>query len=190
MDPPLCDDIRSRLDRYAEAVRVTREHAAERSSFGRYRAGAPYFEQYPVRASLASGAAGNGTLLQEFWDTYERITRELETPACAKSRAYREELYRDLVAYVEAYRTAICCSGLGMGGPEDLAPPSIRDDIGILLLELRHEFPVDALEQEVALLDSALGGVPGPGEQSPEVSPRQGQQYGNLSRKKGQAGSR
>jgi len=190
MDSLICDDIRSRLNRYAEAVKETREHAAERSSFGRYRAGAPYFEQYPLRASLACRPGDNGALLQEFWDTYERITRELETPACAKSRAYREELYRDLVAYVEVYRTAICCSGLGMGGPENLAPPTLRDDIGILLLELKREYPLESLEQEIAFLDSALGGIPGPEEQSPEVSPRQGQQYGNISRKKEQAGSR
>lgn len=190
MDLHNCEDIRSRLDRYADAVRETREHAAERSSFGRYRAGAPYFEQYPLRAALAGVAHGNGKLLQEYWGTYERITQELESPSYAEDRAYREELYRDLVAYVDVYQSAVCCSGLGMGDHEEIAPAAIRDDIGILLLELKGEFPRDALEQEVSLLDLAQGGNPRTGGQSPETSFPRDQPSGIPCRKKEQAGSR
>jgi len=191
MDPRVCDDIRSRLCRYAEVVEETRVHAAERSSFGRYRAGAPYFEQYPLRAALACGAAGNGEFLREFWDTYERITRELEAPAYAKSSAFREELYRDLIAYVEVYRTAVCCSGLGMGRPEDLASPALRDDIGVLLLELKSEFSLDGLEEEVAFLDLAASGITGTGCPLPETPSCEGrQQSGCFPTRKEPAGSR
>ena len=75
MDTTTTDDIRHRLHRYDTAVQETRDHALERSSFGRYRAGAPYFEQYPLREILASfrgDAALTGSLAE-----YDRITRDL-----------------------------------------------------------------------------------------------------------------
>ncbi len=143
-----------RLHRYDAAVQETRDHAPERSSFGRYRAGAPYFEQYPLREVLASflgDAALTGALAE-----YDRITRDLRSLERQGGRAYREELCRDLSAYVEAYRTLLCYHELGMcdeGGSADL---SIRDEIAILLLELRRDFSLADIEQEVALLDDAL----------------------------------
>lgn len=152
---PVHDDIRSRLIRYGVAVSETRSHARERSSFGRYRAGAPYFEQYSLRA--ASGVA----LPEEFRKEYDLITREFAAPDLEGSRAYREELYRDLVSYIEVYRTAISFHGMGMGSITDLIPPLLRQEIGILLCELKKDFSLGDLEYEVGELDAALRAVDG-----------------------------
>lgn len=155
MDPKVCDDIRSRLRRYGDAVRETKEHASERSSFGRYRAGAPYFEQYPLRELLMSGNGWDPVFLQEARDRYDRITRELSGPSLGGSRAYREELCRDLHACVELYRTSICFNELGMDGFKETAYPSLRDEIGILIGELGEDFPLANLICEVSALDAA-----------------------------------
>jgi hypothetical protein len=71
-------------------------------------------------------------------------------------RTFREELFRDLSAYVEAYRTLLCYHELGMCGVEGNADLSIRDEIAILLLELRRDFSLSDIEREVTLLDDAL----------------------------------
>lgn len=153
MDITTTDDIRHRLHRYETAVQETRDHARKRSSFGRYRAGAPYFEQYPLREVLSSfkgDAALTGALAG-----YERITRELEAMERAGGQAYREELFRDLSAYTEAYRTMLCYHEMGMDCPEDITDLRIRDMIGILLRELRKDFSLDDIEQEISLLDES-----------------------------------
>jgi hypothetical protein len=154
MDTTTSDDILNRLHRYDTAVQETRDHAPERSNFGRYRAGAPYFEQYPLREVLApflGDAALTGALAE-----YDRITRDLRSLERLGGRAYREELCRDLSAYVEAYRTLLCYHELGMCNDRGSADLSIRDEIAILLLELRRDFPLADIEREVALLDDAL----------------------------------
>jgi hypothetical protein len=153
MDITPTDDIRHRLHRYDMAVQEICEHAQKRSSFGQYRAGAPYFEQYPLREVLTSFEGD--TALTGALDEYERITRELETVEHAGGRAYREELFRDLCAYTEAYRTMLCYHEMGMDCPEEITDIRIRDMIGILLLELKKDFSLAGIEQEVALLDEA-----------------------------------
>ncbi|MFA6364182.1 hypothetical protein [Methanoregula sp.] len=153
MDITTNDDIRHRLHRYDRAVQETRDHTFERSSFGRYRAGAPYFEQYPLREALThfkGDVALTGTLAE-----YKRITRELEAVERAGGRACREELFRDLCAYTEAYRTMLCYHEMGMDCPEEFTDLRIRDMIGILLLELKKDFSLAGIEQEVSLLDEA-----------------------------------
>ena len=155
MDPKVCDEIRSRLRRYGDAVRETKEHASERSCFGRYRAGAPYFEQYPLRELLVSGNGCDPAFLEGARDRYDRITRELSGPLLGGSRAYREELCRDLQTCVELYRTSICCNELGMDGFKETAYPSLRDEIGLLIGELGDDFPLADLICEVNALDAA-----------------------------------
>jgi len=157
MDTTAIYDIRHRLHRYDTAVQETRDHALERSSFGRYRAGAPYFAQYPLREVLAS-FKGDAALTEALAE-YDRIARELKIVERTGGRAYREELFRDLTAYTEAYRTLLCYHELGMcdeGGSADLL---IRDEIAILLLELRRDFLLTDIEREVILLDDALRNI-------------------------------
>jgi hypothetical protein len=157
MDITTTDDIRHRLHCYDMAVQEIHDHAPERCSFGRYRAGAPYFEQYPLREVLASfkGDAALTPAQVEF----ERITHELETVERAGGRAYREELFRDLSAYTEAYRTMLCYHEMGMDCAGEIADLWIRDEIGILLLELRKDFSLTDIEQEVRLLDEAYRNI-------------------------------
>jgi hypothetical protein len=190
------NDIRSRLHRYGTAVSETRSHAGERSSFGRYRAGAPYFEQYPLRAALREAVATGVTLPEEFCKEYDRTTQELAAPDLEGSRAYREELYRDLVSCIEVYRTAISFHELGTGSLSDLVPPSLRQEIGILLCELKKDFSLGDLECEVGMLDAALRSdgsevQPGTGDMaSAEGYPDAVAGYPVLVRKKGRAGAR
>lgn len=196
MESQKYDDIRFLLHRYGTAVSETRSHARERNSFGRYRAGAPYFEQYPLRAAFGEAVTAGMTLPEEFHREYDLITRELAAPDLEGSRAYREELYRDLVSYIEVYRTAVSFHELGMGSLSDLAPPSLRQEIGILLCELKKDFSLGDLECEVGMLDAALRSdgsevQPGTGDMaSAEGYPDAVAGYPVLVRKKGRAGAR
>jgi hypothetical protein len=198
MDTTTPDDIRHRLHRYDKAVQETRDHALKRSSFGRYRAGAPYFEQYPLRevmASMRGDAALTGALAE-----YERITRELEAVEHAGGRAYREELFHDLSVYTEAYRTMLCYHELGMYGTGGITDLRIRDEIGILLQELQKDFSLTDIEQEIALLDEALRNIRTaertgtPGQDTPKSangpSDPLWQQYPHSLRQKERAGFR
>ena len=127
----------------------------ERSSFGRYRAGAPYFAQYPLREVLASfkgDAALTGALAE-----YDRITRNLESLERREGQAYREELYHDLSMYTEAYRTLLCYHEMGMYGAGGLTDFRIREEIGILLLELQRDFSLTDIEQELPSLTRRSG---------------------------------
>src|SRR5208337_2969229 len=136
MDTTTTDDITHRLGRYVTAVQETRDHASERSSFGRYRAGAPYFEQHSLRAALAS-YGGDTALTGALPDEYERINTELDALERDGGRVYREELFRDLSAYTEAYRTMLCYHELGMCDAGEIANHPLRGEIGILLVELQ-----------------------------------------------------
>jgi hypothetical protein len=153
MDKPTDEDIRHRLHRYDRAVQETRDHASEFSSFGRYRAGAPYFEQYPLRELLSF--AGSNATFTEALALYGRITRELEAVERTGGRAYREELFCDLSRYTEAYRSLLCYHELGMHGTGGFTGCGVREEIGILLLELRKDFSLADIEREVAHLDEA-----------------------------------
>jgi len=161
MDPTIRDDIRSRLCRYGMAVREAREHPRERSSFGRYRAGAPYFERYALRAAFDATAASGTVVPEELREEYDRVTRDLASPGCGGSRAYRDELWHDLVAYTEVYRSAICCRELGMGDICTQAGPELRAEIGILLTELEGEYPLADLSIEISHLDAMLAAIRG-----------------------------
>ncbi|MEN6396783.1 MAG: hypothetical protein ABFC78_09905 [Methanoregula sp.] len=154
METPTTDDIWSRLHRYETAVQETRDHVSECSSFGRYRVGAPYFEQYPLRAALDS-VEEDGVITGALAE-YERITRELESFASTRGQAFREELCCDLLAYTEAYRTMLCYHELGMDCDGEITDSRIREEIGILLWELRNDFPTDDIEWEISLLDNAF----------------------------------
>lgn len=153
---PVHEDLRSRLQRYDTAVQEIREHPKERSSFGRYRAGAPYFEQYALRAAFGAYSSSGRAVPKEVKVEYDRITRELEAPDIGDSRTYRDELYRDLVSSIEVYRTAICLREMGRGRISELAPQCLRQEIGFLLCELREDFSLGDLEGEVRDLDAAL----------------------------------
>jgi hypothetical protein len=192
MDVTTTNDIRHRLHRYDMAVQETRDHAPERSSFGQYRAGAPYFEQYPLRAALDidDDASCDAVILREYWEEYDRITQDLENFERAAGRAYREELYKDLTVYAEMHRTAICCHELGMGDMNEIASPSLRVDIGILIWELHLEFPLADLEYEVTLLDTALRHICEAERSAPTVLPVPWQQYSRSRIKKERAGAR
>jgi hypothetical protein len=196
MDPTLRDDIRSRLQRYDRAVQAAGDPLKDRSSFGRYRAGDPYFEQYALRVAFDIAAASGAAVPEEFRKEYDKITRELASPACGGSRAYREELCRDLHAYVEVYRTVLCCQELGMGDVRTQTGPLFRAEIGILLAELAGEFPLADLAREVQYLDAALAAIheAGPARTAGDLldagvpDPVSGSRI--LQRKKGQAGAR
>lgn len=152
MDEMLIDNIRNRLERYGIAIRETRDHATELTSFGRYRAGAPYFAKYPLHGML-DFAVNDDPSLTLLNREYERITRELKHLEEVGGRAYREELYRDLIAYTEAYRTLLCFQDLCVYETGSVQLPTLRDEIGILILELRRDFSLTGIEREIAYLD-------------------------------------
>jgi len=201
METPTIDDIWNRLHRYETAVHETRDHLSECSSFGRYRIGSPYFEQYPLRAALDTfkdDVRITGALAE-----YERITRELEFFESKGGKACRERLYCDLLAYTEAYRTMLCYHEFGMDYEGGITDSPIREEIGILLWELRKDFPTDDIEREISYLDTifrtireverteyaVISGTDTPGGATGSSDPPW-QQYPSSRRQKEQAGFR
>ncbi len=194
MDKTLFDDIRHRMHQYRTAIREIRDHASERSSLGMYRAGAPYFIQYPLRDILAS-AQGDDPHLETFRAEYDTITRDLKTLESEGGRAYREELFRELNSCTEAYRTRICFYEMSMGENGCSLDFSIREEIGILLLELRRDFPLTDLEREIAYLDDTLEKIcmavnESPDKQSVDKSHTDWQKFCGHSHQKETAGLR
>jgi len=174
MDTLATDNIASRLRRFATAVEETRTHAGERSAFGRYRAGAPYFALYPLRSLMFSGETVSRVFPQHR-EEFGRIIRELAALEEEGGRAYRGELFRDLSAYTEAYRTLLCYQELGLCSPAAIAQDPLREEIAILLAELAGEFPLDDIRALVASLDETfciLHGLGGAG--APRTDPTGG----------------
>lgn len=155
MDTVTPDDITCRLRHFATAVKETRTHAAERSAFGRYRAGAPYFALYPLRRLMASGET-EARCSPEHHAEFGRISRDLAALEEESGSAYRKELFSDLFVYTEAYRTLFCYHELGMCSLAGIARDPLREEIAVLLAELEGEFPLEEIRALVAGLDETL----------------------------------
>jgi hypothetical protein len=158
MDTTTTDDIARHLHRFATAVQETRANAPERSSFGRYRAGAPYFEQYPLRR-LMDSSESSILFTPALQDEYRRISADLAALERERGRAYREELFRDLSAYTEAYRTMLCYLELGLCDAGEIAGHLLREEIGVLISELEGEFPLSDIGGLVTRLDEAFRSI-------------------------------
>jgi hypothetical protein len=155
MDTVIPDDIALRLHRFATAVQETRIHAAERSSFGRYRAGAPYFEQYPLRQLMDSGE-GNALFTPALRQEFGRISADLLVLEQEGGKAYRNELFRDLSHYTEAYRTMLCYHELGLCSAAGISHDPLREEIAVLLHVLEGECSTADISALVASLDDAF----------------------------------
>jgi len=155
MDTVTATDIATRLRCFATAVQETRTHAAERSAFGRYRAGGPYFSLYPLRSLLSYGDAAGG-ISPEHRAEFGRICRELAALEQEGGREFRGELLRDLSAYTEAYRTLLCYHELGLCSLAGIAHDPLRGEIAILLAELAGEFPLEDIRTLVTSLDETF----------------------------------
>jgi len=155
MDTTTPDDIACRLQRFATAVRETRTRVAERCSFGRYRAGAPYFEEYRLRPFMDAGGK-DGPITPAHREEYLRIRADLSSLEKEGGRAFREELLADLSAYTEAYRTLLCYHELGLCSIEGILQDPLREEITVLLAELSGEFSVSDISALVTGLDETL----------------------------------
>ncbi len=158
MDATTADDIARLIDRYERAVRETRTFSAERHSFGRYRAGAPYFERSFLH-QLVESCNGDELFTPALREKYERIQADFALLEREGGRAYREELFHDLSVYTEAYRTMICYHELGICDADEIADSSIREEIGILLDELDGEFPTSEITALIVRLDDELRSI-------------------------------
>lgn len=155
MDTVTSNDPACRLRCFATAVEETRTHAAERSAFGRYRAGAPYFALYPLRRMMNPGETGTGCSREEHAE-FRRIARDLAALETEGGRAYRKELFADLSTYTETYRTLLCYHELGMYSLDRIARDPLREEIPILLAELEGEFPLEGIRALYAGLEETL----------------------------------
>jgi hypothetical protein len=158
MDTTTTDDITHRLHRFAIAVQETHAHASECSTFGRFRAGAPYFEQYPLRRLLDS-CEENALVTRALWDKYRRINADLTALEREGGRQFREDLFCDLSCYTDAYRAMLCWHELGCGDADGIA--RLREDLAILLLELEGEFRTSGIRALIASLDIAFRSLTG-----------------------------
>jgi hypothetical protein len=136
-------------------VQETRAHASECSTFGRYRAGAPYFEKYPVLRLLDSYGE-NSPFTRALWDENRRIIADLAVLEHEGGRQYREDLFCDLTCYTDAYRAMLCYHELGCRDIDGIARLLLREEIAILLLELEGEFRTSDIRALIASLDEAF----------------------------------
>jgi hypothetical protein len=86
-----------------------------------------------------------------FQEEFERINADLGVLEHEGGRAYREELFCDLIAYTEAYRTIICYRELGIYDANGI--DNFREEIENLLKEQDGEFRTDNIRALVSILD-------------------------------------
>ena len=152
MDTTTTDDIPRLLDQYHTAIHEIRDHAAERCSFGRFRAGAPYFARYALLQRMGSSSESypfTPSLREEF----ERINADLAVLEHEGGSAYREELFCDLIAYTEVYRSLLCYRELGMCNFDEIKNHPFREEITVLLKELEGEFCMDTIKTLICNFD-------------------------------------
>ena len=149
MDTTTADDISRLLNQYRTAIHEMRDHASERCSFGRFRAGAPYFARHALQ--LLSTHGDRALFTPAFEKEFERVNADFALLEHEGGRAYREELFCDLIAYTEAFRTILCYRELGMCDTDGI--DNVREEIAVLLDELEGEFCTDTIRALVSSLD-------------------------------------
>ncbi|MFZ0005840.1 MAG: hypothetical protein WCC86_00110 [Methanoregula sp.] len=152
MDTTTTEDISRLLDQYRTAIHETQDHAGERCSFGRFRAGAPYFARHALLRHMGSRGERypfTPSLQREF----ESINADLAVLEDEGGWAYREELFCDLIAYTEAHRSLMCYRELGMCNFDKIKNQQFREEITVLLEELEGEFCIDTIMALICSLD-------------------------------------
>ncbi len=152
MDDDQINYIKHRLQRYEESILETEEHFSELKSFGNYRACAPYYEKFNI-PHLIDALKSDGDICTIFWKEYDRITATLTTSDTFKDPNYRELLRKDLDNYVAAYHSALCYADLNMISIESDHDLFNREVIRALLVELRTDYEMGEIENQVTRLD-------------------------------------
>ena len=152
MDDDQINYIKHRLQRYEESILETEEHFSELNCFGNYRACAPYYEKFNI-PHLIDALKSDGDICPIFWKEYDRITAKLTTSDTFKDPNYRELLRKDLDNYVAGYHSALCYADLNIISIESDHDLFNREVIRALLAELRTDYGMGELENQVARLD-------------------------------------
>jgi hypothetical protein len=153
MDTQPADYIRHRLVRFSDTIEDIREHYRELSAFGRYYAGAPYYEKSGILL-LLEGIRQDPGIREELCTEFRRVLQKLESLEEELGEEYRARLREDLGQYTDVYAAAICHEQLGSLRSETDHDLFRRDLIGVLLHELEKDHDLADLKDLINALDS------------------------------------
>ena len=152
MDTQPADYIRHRLVRFSDTIEAIRMHYGELSTFGRYYAGAPYYEKYGILVLLDGLKSDPGTR-EELCTEFRRNLQKLEALELELGEGYRAQLRQDLRCYTDIYAAAVCHEHLGSIRFEADHDLFRRDLIGILMDELEKDHDLADIRNLIHTLD-------------------------------------
>jgi hypothetical protein len=155
MDPQPADYIRHRLVRFRDAIEETREHYRNLSAFGRYYAGAPYYEKSGILV-LLDGLKSEPGIREELCAEFRQCLKKLEALEEERGDDYRAQLRCDLKLYTDTYAAAVCHAHLGSIRFESDHDLFRRDLIIVLVHELERDHDLTELKNLLRVLDGNL----------------------------------
>lgn len=152
------DDIRAHLHRFEESVKDLRNHIHELKRPGKFPVSTPLVEKNRIAEFLESSGLDEKTR-QAFHDTYMQIASDFAVLEHAGGRAYRDLVYCDLCTFVDRYAAAISLHELSLCDAVEDRDLFMREEIGVLLLELQPDYDLADIQRKVAALDEAMEGI-------------------------------
>jgi hypothetical protein len=155
MEPQPADYIRHRLVRFRDAIEETREHYPNLTAFGRFYAGAPYYEKSGI-LMLLDGLKSEPGIREELCAEFRQCLGKLEALEEELGEDYRALLRRDLSLYTDTYAAAVCHANHGSITFESDHDLFRRDLIIILVHELERDHDLTDLKNLIRILDGNL----------------------------------
>jgi hypothetical protein len=155
MDTQPAEYIRHRLLRFREAIEEIRVHYPDLSPFGRYYAGAPYYEKSGILL-LLDGLTSDPVTRENLCTEFRQVLMNLEALENELGDEYRAQLRQDLSKYTDAYAAAVCHEHLGSVRFEADHDLFRRDLISVLVHELERDHDLAELRHLISALDSEL----------------------------------
>jgi len=154
------DQIRFHLNRYEESINRVDRHFDRISGSGPDgSASEPYMERNRIQHLLS--ACNNDTLRSaDLLKEYERITGKLVQLEKSRGQEYRNLLHVDLRCCLDQYHAAVCHARLSNLCPESEDECLCRDQLAVLVEELKKDFDLSGIEQMIGMLDTGRMSIP------------------------------
>lgn len=152
----LVDKIKTWLKRYDDAIEETDNNYDKLKWLGGYDPYYPYLCKYEI-LFMISHLEKEGTNVSQLKKEYENINEKLKLLEQKRGKNFRDKLYEELKLQLNAYPKIVdyvfVLDPVCVETENDLMG---RDMIEILLLELKNDFNLQLIEEQLSLLDETL----------------------------------
>jgi hypothetical protein len=164
MDTPLTEQIRLHLNRYEDSIDEIDQHFNQLAGSMPGCASVPYLEKNRI-THLLHTLGNDDSCFADLVREYGRITGKLGRLEQGRGPEYRNLLYADLRCCLDRYHAAVCHASLSSISVESDPDLFNRDQLFVLLVELKKDFDVSGIEQVIGMLDKEVRSISAHGQE-------------------------